>query len=77
MLYQKHCFNIIKHTEKPRDLLLGPTGMSAVNIGGTNIHSGLGIKPRIKLFGLNDKSKAGLRNQLSEVEFLIIDDFKQ
>ena len=51
--------------------------MSAVNIGGTNIYSGLGIKPRIKLFGLNDKSKAGLRNQLSEVEFLIINDIKQ
>ena len=36
-----HC----KDTEKPKVLLLGPTGISAVNIGGTTIHSGLAIKP--------------------------------
>ena len=55
-----HC----KDPEKPRVLLLGPTGISAVNIGGTTIHSGLGIKPGIKLLGLNDKCKAALRNKL-------------
>ena len=65
-----HC----KDPEKPRVLLLGPTGISAVNIGGTTIHSGLGIKPGIKLLGLNDKPKAALRNKLSEVKFLIIDE---
>ena len=32
-----HC----KDPEKPRVLLLGSTGISAVNIGGTTIHSGL------------------------------------
>ena len=57
-----HC----KDPEKPRVLLLGPTGISAVNIGRTTIHSGLGIKPGIKLLSLNDKSKAALRNSLSE-----------
>ena len=61
-----HC----KDPEKPRVLLHGPTGISAVNIGGTTIHSGLGIKPGIKLLGLNDKFKAAL----SEVKFLIIDE---
>ena len=55
-----HC----KDPDKPRVLFLGPTGISAVNIGGTTIHSGLGIKPGIKLLGLNDKSKAALRNKL-------------
>ena len=65
-----HC----KDPEKLRVLLLGPTGISAANIGGTTIHSGLGIKPRIKLLGLNDKSKAALRNRLSEVKFLIVDE---
>ena len=65
-----HC----KDPEKPRVLLLGPTGISAVNIGGTTIHSGLGIKPGTKLFGLNDKSKAALRNRLSEMKFLVIDE---
>ena len=65
-----HC----KDPDKPRVLLLGPTGISAVNIGEITIHSGLGIKPGIKLLGLNDKSKAALRNKLSEVKFVIIDE---
>ena len=62
-----------KDPEKSRVLLLGPTGISAVNIGGTTMHSGLGIKPGMKLLGLNGKSKAALRNRLSEVKLLIID----
>ena len=66
MLY--HC----KDPEKPRFLLLGPTGISAVNIGGTTIHSRLGIEPGIRLLDLNDESKAALRNKLSEVKLLII-----
>ena len=65
-----HC----KDPEKLRVFLLGPTGISAANIGETTIHSGLGIKPGIKLLGLNDKSKAALRNRLSEVKFLIVDE---
>ena len=69
----KTCLYHCKYPEKPRVLLLAPTEISAVNIGGTTIHSGLGIQPRIKLFSLNDKSKAVLRNRLSEVKFLIID----
>ena len=48
-------------------MLLGTTGILAINIGGTTIHSGLGIKPGTKALGLNDKSKATFRNRLSEV----------
>ena len=55
-----HC----KDSDKPSILLLGPTGMSAVNIGGTTIHLGLRIKPVTKVLDLNDKSKAALRNGL-------------
>ena len=55
-------------------LFLGSTGISAVNLGGTTIHSGLGIKPGTKLLGLNDKSRASLGNKLSEVKLLIIDE---
>ena len=65
-----HC----KDPEKPRVPLPGPTGISAVNIGGTTIHSSIGIKPGIKLLALNDKSKAALRNKLSEVKFFIINE---
>ena len=65
-----HC----KDSEKPKTIFVGSTGISAVNIGGATIHSGLGIEPGIHLLGLNDKSKAGLRNRLSEVKLLIIDE---
>ena len=53
-----------KDPEKPRVLLLGPTEISAVNIGGTTTLSALGIKYGTKLLDLNDKSKAALRNRL-------------
>ena len=39
------------------------------------IHSGLGIKPGVKLLGLSDKMKTSLRNKLSEVKIFIIDEF--
>ena len=68
-----HCKDPDK-PDKPRVLLLRPIGISAVNIGGITIHSGLRIKPGIKLLGLNDKSKVALRNKLSEVKFVIIDE---
>ena len=55
-----HC----KDPEKRSFILLGPTDISAVNIGGTIIHSGLGIKLGTNLLGLNDKSKAFLKNRL-------------
>ena len=58
-----------KDTEKPRVLLLGPTGISAVNVGGITIHTGIEIKLRAKLLGLNHKSKAALRNRLSKLKF--------
>ena len=58
--------------ENPREL--GPTGMPTVDIGGTTIYFGFGIKPGTELLGLNDKSKAALKNSLSEVKCLIIDE---
>ena len=63
-----------KDSEKPTFFLLGPTVKSLVNINRTTIHAGLGIKPGTKLLGLNDKSQVDLRNRLSEVKLLIIDE---
>ena len=74
MLYQKHCFVIVEILKNLRVLLLSPTGISAVSIGGTAIHEGLGIKPGIRLLDLNNRSKTILRNKLLEVKFLIIDE---
>ena len=54
-----HC----KYPEKPRVPLLGSTWISVVNIGGTTIYFGLGIKPGTKILGLNVKSKVTLGYQ--------------
>ena len=58
--------------EKVRVLLLGPTGISAVNIYGTTIHSGLGITSHGKYNKLGHKPKAYLRNKLNELKVIII-----
>ena len=55
MLY--HC----RDPKKPKFLLLEPTGISAVNIGRSIFHSGLGIKSGTKVLGLNDKFKVALK----------------
>ena len=54
---------------------MGPTDISAISISGTTIHSGLGIKPGVKLFCISDKIKTSLRNMLSEVKRVVIDEF--
>ena len=60
--------------DKPRILLLAPTGVSAVNIDGTTIHSGLSINCKGHIYSLNDRQKANLQNKLSELMLLIIDE---
>ena len=59
---------------KPRVLILAPTGVAAINIDGTTIHSALGINCKGQFYPLNEKQKAHLRNKLSEVKLLIIDE---
>ena len=41
--------------EKPRILLLAPTGVTAININGTTIHSRLGINVRGTLYPLSEQ----------------------
>ena len=53
--------------EKPRILLLAPTGVAAIDINGTTIHSGLGINVGGKLYPLSQQHRAALRNILSKV----------
>ena len=60
--------------DKPRILLLAPTGVAAININGTTIHSGLGINVGGKLYPLSEQHRAALRNKLSEVRLIIIDE---
>ena len=62
--------------EKAKVLLLAPTGVAAINMGGTTINTGLNIP--VGCFGkhlppLSDKMRSMLRNRLSEVKVIIID----
>ena len=59
--------------EKPRILLLAPTGVAAMNINGT-IHSGLGINVGSKLYPLSDRQGVALRNKFSEVRLVIVNE---
>ena len=63
-----------KDSKKSRFLSLGPTGIPPINLGATTIPSGLRIKPGTKLLGLDDKYKASLKDRLSDVGFLVIDE---
>ena len=63
--------------DKPKVLLAAPTGIAAVNIDGTTIHTSLGIP--VGRYGknlprLNDKKRSALRNNLCELRVLIIDE---
>ncbi|XP_066928370.1 uncharacterized protein [Clytia hemisphaerica] len=58
---------------KQRILVLAPTGVAAININGTTIHTGL-IIPTKKLFPLNAMSKQNLQKKLACVEIIMIDE---
>ena len=60
--------------EKQRILILAPTVVEAVNNDGTLIHTALGINLGHKLYPLNDRQREILRNKLSEIKFIIIDE---
>ena len=64
-----------KKTDNPYVPILGPAVISAVNIDGATIYSGLGINGGVKLLGFNDKMKVSLRKKLLEVKMVIIDKF--
>ena len=63
--------------DKPSILLLAPTGVAAINIGGNTINSGLAISKDI--FGehvgpLSDERKSALRTKLSNLKLLVIEE---
>ena len=62
--------------EKVKVLLLAQTGVSAINISGTTINSGLAIpvSNRGPLTRMSDQIKSKLRNIYSELEVIIIDE---
>ncbi|XP_066925712.1 uncharacterized protein [Clytia hemisphaerica] len=58
---------------KERVLVLAPTGVAAINVNGTTIHSGL-IIPTTDFFPLNASSKQNLQKKLACVEVIMIDE---
>ena len=58
---------------KPRVFLIAPTGVAAININGTAIHSALHIPCRPSFLPLNDKNKTEPRKRYSEVGLVSID----
>ena len=62
---------VSENPEKPSVLLLGPTGISAINISGTTINIELSIPVDdfpCTVSTLSDTERYGLRNQLSELK---------
>ena len=60
--------------EKPRVLLLAPTGVASININGTTLHSAFGLPCEGSFYPLNNKTLDSLRTKLSEVQLIIIDE---
>ena len=63
--------------DKPKVLVVAPTGVAAINVDGTTIHSGLGIPVNCRtqaLPKLSDAKRSELRNLYIEIEVIIIDE---
>ena len=63
--------------DKPKVLILAPTGVAAININGTTVNSGLSIPPYVNgytLPRLSDPERGRLRNLYSEVSVVLIDE---
>ena len=64
-------------SSKKQVMLFAPTGVAAVNIHGSTVHSELGIP--VGRYGksipkLSDKKRSSLRNKLSELRVIVIDE---
>ena len=63
--------------DKPKVLLMAPTGVAAINIDGTTIHTALNIPVGSfskNLPPLSDQMKSSLRNKLADLKVIIIDE---
>ena len=63
-----------KHPDKPAVIKLAPTGRAANIIDGRTFHSGLSIGFGNKFTPLPDKKRESMRNELSDLEVVIIDE---
>ena len=61
-------------SEKPRVLILAPTGVASINVNGTTIHSALNLPCRGKLYPLDANTLETLRNRFPEMKLITIDE---
>lgn len=65
----------ITNPEKPTVLLMAPTGVAAININGTTIHTALAIpKESGDLPPMSDQQRTQIRMALSDLKLIIIDE---
>ena len=77
-LFLTKTFNLYSGSpDKPKVLILAPTGVAAINIDGTTINSGLSIPPYVNgytLPRLSDSEREKLRKLYSEVLVVLINE---
>ena len=77
LFLEKTFTDYVGTADKPKVLVLAPTGVAAINVDGTTIHSGLGIPVNCRtqaLPKLSDAKHSELSNLYSEIEVIIIDE---
>lgn len=61
------------HTDK-KAVILAPTGVAAVNVGGQTIHSFFGFKPDVTLSSIRKKIRDEKKNLYKKLEAIVIDE---
>jgi len=61
------------HTDK-KAVILAPTGVAAVNVGGQTIHSFFGFKPDVTLSAIRKKFKNDKKNLYKKLETVVVDE---
>ena len=77
LFLEKTFTDYVGTADKPKVLVLAPTGVAAINVDRTTIHSGLGIPVNRRTQALpkfSDAKRSELRNLYSEIEVIIIDE---
>ncbi|NTW18064.1 MAG: AAA family ATPase, partial [Syntrophaceae bacterium] len=61
------------HTDK-KAVILAPTGVAAINVGGQTIHSFFGFKPDVTLRAIRKKFRDEKKNIYRKLETIVIDE---